>query len=313
MGTALRKLYVPYPPTLSSDFAEQAVFPDEHPALIFRHGRSSRSVPPHWHPGAEIVFVLEGRGSFVIDGRIHRLAPGKVLLISPYSIHQVTLEMGYEDTQQILSVTFDHRPVESAYPLSQYMQISWDAPQATREDRDRMRQALTELNLLVDQSAPEVTLKINALLYELLYLAYSRFTVGRRQQTARHDANAILPMMAFIDSSLHTRVTAQDVADRFGYSREHFCRFFSECTGMTFKSYVTLQRLEIAYSLLMYEGATLARCAEKSGFPSVRSMSTAFKQRYGQAPLAYREQTLAAEDAQLANRMRPGDQVQQTA
>lgn len=277
-----------YSSSIDHDYFEQAVYPREYPGLVLVHEKPE-VVRTHWHPGAEVVYVKQGRGSFIVDTEAHTLEPGLLLLISPYSVHQSVVEDFRAGQTRIVSVTFDDSRVKEAYPLARRYLLSLDAPGAGPEQRSRLVRLCEDLDEATGSGSPERALRINAILYEMLFLMYSSFVIGTRHAVEdRQGRNIIMPMVAYIEAHCVEPITAGDVATRFGYSREHFSRMFAMCTGLTFKSYLTLLRVELAYQLLMVGKRSLTDIARRSGFPSVRAMSAAFLHRYGDTPIAYR-------------------------
>ena len=52
----------------------------------------SPEAPPvkHWHPGEEIIYVLEGTLEYQIDGKPVTVKPGDVLFVPAGTVHSVT-------------------------------------------------------------------------------------------------------------------------------------------------------------------------------------------------------------------------------
>jgi AraC-like DNA-binding protein len=79
------------------------------------------------------------------------------------------------------------------------------------------------------------------------------------------------------------------LADQVGLSRSGFAARFAELVGEPPLGYLTRLRMRRA-SILLREGATLARVSEMTGYASEASFSHAFRQWAGIAPGAYRRQ-----------------------
>ena len=85
------------------------------------------------------------------------------------------------------------------------------------------------------------------------------------------------------------RVTLDDLAKVIHITPQYLSRLFREFTGESVLSYLTSVRLNFAYLKLFDAGLSLEDIAQSTGFPSVRSFSSAFKQSYGQTPGEYRK------------------------
>lgn len=83
--------------------------------------------------------------------------------------------------------------------------------------------------------------------------------------------------------------TVGRLADRVGLSRSGFAARFAELVGEPPLGYLTRLRMQRA-SVLLREGATLAKASQMTGYASEASFSHAFRQWAGIAPGAYRRQ-----------------------
>lgn len=81
----------------------------------------------------------------------------------------------------------------------------------------------------------------------------------------------------------------KEVAARFGYSREHFSRVFTQRYGETPGELLRRARLRRARALLGQSGFSLERIAALSGFGSAAALCRAFREKTGEAPGAWRE------------------------
>ena len=84
--------------------------------------------------------------------------------------------------------------------------------------------------------------------------------------------------------------TVSLLADEVGLSRSGFAARFTELVGEPPLGYLTRLRMRRA-SMLLREGATLAKASQMTGYASEASFSYAFRQWAGTSPGAYRRQT----------------------
>ncbi len=88
--------------------------------------------------------------------------------------------------------------------------------------------------------------------------------------------------------------TVASLAERVGMSRAGFSRRFGEAVGEPPMTYLTSWRLALAADLLRREDHPVFRVAEKIGYTSPFTFSTAFKRHYGISPLTYRRASISA-------------------
>jgi AraC-like DNA-binding protein len=86
--------------------------------------------------------------------------------------------------------------------------------------------------------------------------------------------------------------TVAQIADEVGLSRSAFAARFADLVGEPPLGYLTRLRMQRA-SMLLRDGATLARASQMTGYASEASFSYAFRQWAGVAPGAYRRRLRA--------------------
>lgn len=80
-----------------------------------------------------------------------------------------------------------------------------------------------------------------------------------------------------------------DYAKKYGYHPDYISRQIQRVTGMSFKDYVLLRRLEHAEEFLKNTDLSIKEISERTGFSSETSFYQKFKTRYGILPSAFRQ------------------------
>ncbi|HYE04547.1 MAG TPA: AraC family transcriptional regulator [Planctomycetota bacterium] len=80
----------------------------------------------------------------------------------------------------------------------------------------------------------------------------------------------------------------KEVAERFGCSREHLTRVFSQRVGMPPATWVNQQRVQKALTLLRETNLAIALVAEQSGFSSAHTLARQVRETTGLSPRAFR-------------------------
>ncbi len=93
-------------------------------------------------------------------------------------------------------------------------------------------------------------------------------------------------VFGYIDRRIEEKITAAELCGEFHYSVWHFCRLFSEFTGMSPTRYITLRKLQFALFDLA-GGMKVLDVAVKYGFDTSDGFVKAFKSAYGSAPTKY--------------------------
>ncbi|WEV58653.1 AraC family transcriptional regulator [Bifidobacterium sp. ESL0728] len=274
-----------YNTVITSDYLEEDVYPEESPALVIIHDSNHEYVHPHWHRGLEIVHSDTGPARFTVDNKVYDIESGDTLIISPYDLHHALIDSPYRG----ISVTFNGDTIAKLYPFADRYRFSWTAPNASDNDRASLVALLTRIMELSNHQARDRSFLINAALYEMLSLLYTRFTCGiRRPEEIRRGRNIIMEIIGYLNKHYTEPLTETFVAQQFSYSREHFSRLFKRATGNSFKEYLTELRCEDAHAKLLNSKSSVAEISQATGFPSAKSLNDAFRKRYGISPREYR-------------------------
>ena len=101
--------------------------------------------------------------------------------------------------------------------------------------------------------------------------------------------------MEYVEQHYQTPTNQEEVAKQLGFSREHFCRYFKQYTGITFREYLTRYRLNKAKQQMEHTVDTELEIALNVGFSGVKQMSGAFKKYCGMTPSQFRKSLPARE------------------
>jgi AraC family transcriptional regulator len=108
-----------------------------------------------------------------------------------------------------------------------------------------------------------------------------------KRGTKALDAKRLRRVLAYIDANLTSEITIVQLASVASLSRFHFSRMFKLATGRSPSSFIGMQRLELAKSLLG-EGGTIAEVADACRFSSASNFVRAFRRAAGVTPAQYR-------------------------
>ncbi len=102
------------------------------------------------------------------------------------------------------------------------------------------------------------------------------------------DEHLMERVLKVINSNLdNPDISVELVADKVGVSRVHFHRKIKELTGQTPRDFIKTIRLKEAARLLSEKHLDITDVSVATGFKSLSTFSTSFKQVYGQTPTEY--------------------------
>ncbi|MCI0536579.1 MAG: helix-turn-helix transcriptional regulator [Verrucomicrobiales bacterium] len=112
--------------------------------------------------------------------------------------------------------------------------------------------------------------------------------LDRNGEAAPAPASRLPELLARIGFDEFQRLSVEDLARKFGYSRRHLSRLFHELYGRSVVSYKIELRLEKAAAMLASSEAKIIHVAMECGFGHLGLFSAKFKERFGASPGQWR-------------------------
>lgn len=262
-------------------------FGDRVPVRCFIHqlGHSGR----HWHDSLELLFVLSGSVTIIVDGEKYVLDQDDVILINANSPHELSANHCILAAVQIKLSLFDKGllPEEPLY---------FDCNSITSKSSE----GLLQIKHIVAQFVKTYAASDESRLYRAKSLSYALlselityFKSDRsetRQLQARQQNERITRIVNFISEHHRENITLQQVAEQEYLSVPYLSRFFNKMMGMGFSAYLNQVRLTHAVADLISSDELIDRIAENNGFPNTQSFVQLFKKQHGVLPSQYRRQ-----------------------
>ena len=265
--------------------------------IVLPHTRYSPS-PAHKHNYVEIMIVLRGHVTHVIDGKELCLDAGDILFLNSHIAHSIrSTERGDVAVNVIMSKSF----ISALYSELCDTVFSDFIRETARDDGagiylhfrtsgERQIENLTE-NILYElteyQSSSAILTKTVALLFHYLslknreLLADSSITVNREDQRK-------LQILSYINNNYRTaRLT--ELAEKLGISVPYLSKNISEYFGKSFKELLVDRRTERACELLRDTDIPVGQIIRSMGYENESYFHREFKRRIGLSPLAVRK------------------------
>lgn len=104
------------------------------------------------------------------------------------------------------------------------------------------------------------------------------------------DGGHVEAAKGLIDSQLAALPSADALAREVGVGSRRLCQLFRQHTGLTLQAYISEQRIRASFQLLERTSMSVQAVAYEVGFRTPGNFSTAFRERTGMTPLAWRRQ-----------------------
>lgn len=230
--------------------------------------------PVHYHDLYELYFITEGTCDYFIDNRSYHLVPGDLVLIPEGIIHNTE----YHSTgHSRMLINCARRYIPAAAEPKGYF---YRNPE-TAETIHRIFREIGEEYRRPDRLSMDVI----ECQMKLLFFLLARHAEASTPAEAGNET--VTRAVAYLRRHFTADVSLAETAAATAVSPEHLSRLFKKETGMGFREYLNLLRLQKAEQLLKQSRrATVAQIAAECGFADSNYFSVKFKKMYGISPKA---------------------------
>lgn len=137
---------------------------------------------------------------------------------------------------------------------------------------------LDTLNLAVMKEG----IKIIYSMVDTLYL----YCLGHK--IISHPDTCISGTLLYIAEHMKEDITIKKLSKLAGYNQQYFIRLFKQNTGVSPYQYIISYRLQESVKLLK-KGYSITEAAQMTGYKDLKSLSRAFKSKFGMPPKLWRE------------------------
>lgn len=235
------------------------------------------------------TFIISGRKSTVIGGRVFEYGPGESLvsgIASPSEFR--TLDSSVEHPFLAISVSLDLSILMEYASALTNTKYSGDVPNGVfviRPDEDLAMAFLSLLRLL---ERPElITIRSPLLLRELhaLLLDSSCGKELRTLASVGSEGHAVLNAVSWIRKNYAADCSVQELASRANMSSATFYRKFHQVTGLSPVQFRKKVRLFEARRILLAREMNVTSAAYKVGYESTAQFARDYKTIFGTSPL----------------------------
>ncbi len=283
--------------------------PDSHwmPAIDWNvklFGAHTQKVPCGWqvpeksHTAFELMLILQGRQSTVLEQVAYELQEGDVLLIPPGARHATECR-----ASEGLHYFAAHFNLDDALFRQEMRRCGPLLLRSGRSDNDRLQTAIRRWIELIRPGGQYSTadlFRIQAGLFEVLHLLMefvSERTEAAVSPTAAHYATLIAQSIkaAFGAENLGAAgsrepdIRIDQIAARLKISPGYALEVFRQVYGTSPRSYLSELKLHEAKQLIHQPELALTEIASRLGYSSLAHFSRQFKRWTGVSPRAYRQ------------------------
>lgn len=242
------------------------------------------SYGPAVRPNYLLHYIMDGRGTYSVDGTVYTLGRGEGFLIEPNK--QTFYQADENEPWHYLWIGFDGAKAESCL---RSIGLGGERLTFRCEGGDELLELVREM---LHYNTPDT--EADFLLESLLCRFFARLarglstTVDSLSKTDRENLY-VHKAVEYIRNNFANGITVGDVAHYVALNRSYLFTLFQRVLGVSPQEYLTLFRLTHAKEQLTLTDASVANIAMSCGYQDPQVFSKAFKQHFGLTPLKYRK------------------------
>lgn len=229
----------------------------------------------HGHDFFELEFIVDGKGSYEIDGREYKIQKNSVFLMNPSNVHRIN-----DADAMLINVMFAHEYKDSTLDIYNLLKQS---PAFSFDDdvSGFIYELLSELVTVNDDDPDYAMLLLQCVLHKL-----GKQFPDKKEGNRSYVRQAVL----FLQENFYKGVTLEDTSKHLRISPAYLSDLFHRQMGVTFKSYLDEIKFSYSKKLLMYTSLSVKEVCFRSGFSDYANFTRRFKKRYGITPAGCRKE-----------------------
>ncbi|MCM1569197.1 MAG: AraC family transcriptional regulator [Roseburia sp.] len=261
-----------------------------------KQGEPLGAISFHYHNFYEIIYVLEGEYSSMIENHTYHLHKGDFLLINQNVMHKYHYRENKHASSKRIILWVTARMLEDLSQGDMDLtacfgggeNCAWHFPVYYEE---MLRGYLLKLAMseLIEGELPGAK-QVSDRAYLSLFFVYLNLLCGRREYLFQDENVVGHPLVeqvnSFVEQHIREGITVDELAEQIHMSKYHFLRKFKELTGLTVHAFIIHKRLIRACELLK-EGQSISEVYQNTGFADYSSFLRNFKEAFGVSPRKY--------------------------
>lgn len=248
--------------------------------LYDEHPKPSDNIS-HCHGDYEIIYVVDGKGRYVLEGVEYELCAHTLMLFCPNEFHYIEVSPKCAYHRHVIRFDKSFLQRDSEYLLKRFDEKSsgagnffsaMDIPVSVLSVFER----LNNLSLLPEAEAKIMTKMLVGELLVLLSVASPTESKEKREGLGAKVAR-------YLNENISANLSLDELAKRFYVSKFYLCRAFKAHNGVSVVGYINSKRIMLAKEMID-SGESASNAALRVGFGDYSSFYRAYKKILGHAP-----------------------------
>lgn len=245
----------------------------------------------NWHNEIEIMMILNGKVEVCVEGEVHHLKEGDIILINANHGH-ASLKEEEDSIAMVLHINPIY--ISTFYPDYKYLKFDCISNDKTRDKVEfkLLREYLVKMIKSIEKNTPESRFETIGNLGILVSHLFKYFPPNKIDITnipKDTKSNHLLKdIINYIEKNYYKKVYLNDIAKLINYNSNYTSSFFKSSVGINFYDYLSRVRLQHAISELIATDKPVSVIAIENGFSDVKIFNNYFRKNFNQSPSKYR-------------------------
>ncbi|MBE6644708.1 MAG: helix-turn-helix domain-containing protein [Ruminococcaceae bacterium] len=242
---------------------------------------SDKYIAQHCHDGYEILYVVEGRGKYVIEGAEYPIRSGTVLFAPPFSYHSIYFDSDTQYERYVLQFfANDLTSAAREFLLSLNKSLEGVGCYYAADALSPSIVSIFERFEYADSLPEKEGREFRRLLTSEIVLLLS---VATRESIPRDERELGARVIKYLNEHIEKDVSLDKLAKKFFVSKYYLCRAFKKHNGISVHGYINQKRVMYAKQLIE-SGETASSAAYRVGFGDYSAFYRAYVKIIGRAP-----------------------------
>lgn len=263
-----------------------------------KHGAPIGALSVHYHNFYEIIYVLEGEYSSMLENATYHMKQGDFLLIDCNVMHKYHYVEKKHDTSKRIILWITDEMLQSISEGEIDLSACFRSGHTKAFHfpiyyEEMLRGFLIKIAVAESLDVNIIGTKgIMDKAYLSLFFVYLNMLCSRKEYFFSSEEMISHPMVEkisfYIEEHIAERIVVDELAALVPMSKYHFLRKFKELTGVTAHTFINHKRL-IKASEMIKEGNSIHQVYQEVGFSDYSSFLRNFKKVYGISPKNYKD------------------------
>ncbi len=237
----------------------------------------------HCHYSYELLFVMEGEGLFVVEGKEYLLSARSVMITKPLEYHYVKINPDVKYERYLVRFNDADLREDTATVLEELLGSEGEPRSFSFPGMigDAIVSIYERSQIAASLPKQHAAAYSRILLSELILL----FSIANKESNVSYDGDISVRVIKYINEHLHRsrQMSLDFLAQRFFVSKYYLCRVFKKHNGISIHGYIVQKRIMQA-KILIESGEQATTAARKVGFRDYSAFYRAFLKTVGVPP-----------------------------